>query len=358
VDTLIQKPSDNETIYLYQSRFGCPADHPEAMKLCTFLLPTPLGPTPRVGVVCEGTIVDATSSRVAWLERSLSREAALRVAQAQVPPDMVALIGSGRLALDWVEESVQLVLRTGQDTTAGGATTVYSDDEVKLVAPVPRPPGIACFVTWSAHIDDSRDKGYTMLNFPERGGDLRAYYKANPDAVEGPGTVIPRPNYATQTDVECEMAAVIGVGGKDLTDEEARAAIVGYTIFNDVSYREIQLREMAFGLGPTKGKDADGSNVLGPWLVTADEVGDPANLTMSFAVNDHTINSYNTSEMAWPFTDLAAYLSRGQTLRPGHILTSGSFPGGSALDAKIQLHSGDRITMRIEKLGALESTIG
>jgi 2-keto-4-pentenoate hydratase/2-oxohepta-3-ene-1,7-dioic acid hydratase in catechol pathway len=328
------------------------------MKLCTFLLATPLGRTSRIGVVRGDSVVDATSARIAWLERSLSRDAALRVGQAQVPPDLVTLIGAGPLALDWVNESVDHVFQTGLDATAGGATTIFSSDQVQLIAPVPRPPGIACFVTWSAHIDDSRDKGYTMLNFPERGGELRAYYKANPDAVEGPNTVISRPSYAVQTDVECEMAAVIGVGGKDLTQYEAHAAIVGYTIFNDVSYREIQLREMAFGLGPTKGKDADHSNVLGPWLVTADEVGDPANLTMSFAVNGRTINSYNTSQMAWPFADLAAYLSRGQTLRPGHILTSGSYPGGSGLDAKLELHSGDRVAMRIEKLGTLESTIG
>jgi 2-keto-4-pentenoate hydratase/2-oxohepta-3-ene-1,7-dioic acid hydratase in catechol pathway len=74
--------------------------------------------------------------------------------------------------------------------------------------------------------------------------------------------VIPRPAYASDIDVECELAAVVGVGGRDMSVEQARDAIVGYTIFNDVSYREIQRREMAFGLGPTKGKDADHSNVL------------------------------------------------------------------------------------------------
>jgi 2-keto-4-pentenoate hydratase/2-oxohepta-3-ene-1,7-dioic acid hydratase in catechol pathway len=85
-------------------------------------------------------------------------------------------------------------------------------------------------------------------------------------------------------DAECEMAAIGGVG-KDLSTDQAGATIIRYTIFNDVSYRKVQLREMAFSLGPTKGKDADHSNLLGPWLVTADEVGNPHNLTMSFAVN-------------------------------------------------------------------------
>lgn len=328
------------------------------MKLCTFVIATAVGPVQRVGVVMADFVVDATAARCALMEHSLSMDAAARVAQAQVPADMIQLIGSGSLAIDWVREAVQRVTDNGQEQTSGGARIMHRMDKVTLLAPVPRPPGIACFITWSAHIDDSRDKGYTMLKFPERGGDLRAYYKANPDAVEGPATIIPRPAYASETDVECEMAAVIGVGGKDLTPEQARAAIVGYAVFNDVSYREIQLREMAFGLGPTKGKDADHSNVLGPWLVTSDEVGDPQNLMMSFAVNGDVISSYHTSQMAWDFADLVSYLSRGQTLRPGHIVTSGSFPGGSALDAKIRLHSGDRIAMSVERLGTLQSIVG
>lgn len=328
------------------------------MKLCTFAIGTPLGEIRRVGAVREGTIVDATAARIAFLERTLTPEAANRVGEAQIPSDMVALIGSGAPALDWVAEAVNHVTESGRDATAKGTRTTYPLEAVRLLAPVPRPPAIACFITWSAHIGDSRDKGFTMLKFPDRNSDLRAYYKANPDAVEAPGTTIMRPPYASETDVECEMAAVIGKGGKDLSIEGARAAIVGYTIFNDVSYREIQLKEMAFGLGPTKGKDADHSNVLGPWLVTADEVGNPQDLTMTFAVNGKTIGSYHTSQMAWEFADLVSYLSRGQTLLPGQIVTSGAFPGGCGLDAGIRLKSGDVVTMNIDKLGALVSTIG
>lgn len=328
------------------------------MKLCTFSLSTPLGEARRVGVVHGDRIVDATAARIAWLERMLPLAAAARVGQAQVPADMVALVGSGATALDWVREALAHVLEAGQESTAGGILTSYARDAVRILAPIPRPPGIACFVTWAEHIEDSRDKGFAMMQFPQRGGDMRAYYKANADAVEGPGTIIPRPAYAPETDVECEMAAVIGIGGRDLTPERAREAIVGYTIFNDVSYREIQRKEMAFGLGPTKGKDADHSNVFGPWLVTADEVGDPQDLGMSFVVNGHTIRSYHTSKMAWGFADLVSYLSRAQTLQPGQVVTSGAFPGGCGLDAGLQIKPGDVVEMRIDKLGALVSTIG
>jgi 2-keto-4-pentenoate hydratase/2-oxohepta-3-ene-1,7-dioic acid hydratase in catechol pathway len=91
---------------------------------------------------------------------------------------------------------------------------------------------------------------------------------------------------------------------------------------------------------------------------TADEVGDPQDLGMSFVVNGSTIASYHTSKMAWDFADLVSYLSRAQTLRPGQIVTSGAFPGGCGLDAGIVLKAGDIVEMRVDKLGTLVSTIG
>lgn len=328
------------------------------MKLCTFALKTPIGLKCRVGVASGDRIVDATSAVVARLESTFSNEAAARVGYARAPADMVALIGSGGDTLELVRDSVEAIARSGRERTALGETTSHPARDVLLRSPILNPPGLSCFITWPAHVEGSRDKGFAMLNFPPKDGDLRAYYKGHTGSIGHPGETIPMPSYASAMDVECEMAAIIGLGGKDLSREQARRAIVGYTIFNDVSYREIQAREMAYGLGPTKGKDADCSNVMGPWLVTADEVGDPQKLRMSFDINGEEKSSYNTSGMVWGFDDLAAYLSRGQTLRPGHVITSGNYPGGSALDLGLKLKTGDRITLRIEKLGEQTSTIG
>lgn len=115
---------------------------------------------------------------------------------------------------------------------------------------------------------------------------------------------------------------------------------------------------MACGLGPTKGKDPDGSNVIGPWIVTPEEVGDPQALRMSLVINGVERSSYNTSEMVWGFADLVSYLSKGQTVHPGHIITSGNYPGGSALDLGLKLDRGDEVRLVIEKLGTLTNTIG
>jgi 2-keto-4-pentenoate hydratase/2-oxohepta-3-ene-1,7-dioic acid hydratase in catechol pathway len=328
------------------------------MKLCTFQVDTPVGRQRRIGVVLDSSIVDATAASVAHLAGRYSPEGAARIGHARVPPDMIALLGTGGDALDWVRECVDAASARGQARTASGETIVYASDQVRLLSPIPRPPGIACFITWPAHIEDSREKGFAMLSFPPRDGDLRAYYKGNADSVGDPGSTIPMPPYATEMDIECEMAAVVGTRGKDMTVEEARKAIAGYVIFNDVSYRAIQAREMACGLGPTKGKDADGSNVIGPWIVTPDEVGDPQALRMSLAINGVERSSYNTSEMVWGFADLLSYLSRGQTVQPGHVVTSGNYPGGSALDLGLKLDRDDEVMLVIEKLGTLTNTIG
>lgn len=327
------------------------------MRIGTVLLETPLGPVQRVAVRTPFGIVDATAARICALEKTLPEAAALRVGAAQVPPNLVDVIATGPQAMEWIRESVDGVGSLGQERTAGGMRTTYEAHEVKLLSPIPRPPGIACFVTWPAHIQDSREKGFTMLNFPPLDGDMRAYYKANPDSVIGTGEPLRLPSYADEYDVECEFAAIVGNAKSDLTADEARRAIAGYCIYNDVSFRTMQNKEMAFGLGPAKGKDADYGNVLGPWMVTPDEIGDVHDLTMSFHLNGVEQSSYSTSKMAWDHADLLSYLSRGQTLRPGHILTSGCYPGGSALDLGIKLAAGDEVEMRIDTLGAITNAL-
>jgi len=326
------------------------------MRLCSFSVATPIGPLCRIGLDTPQGILDATAGRAAMLERRLPAAAARRIAEAEVPPDMLAFLGTGPLAMEWLAEAAKVVLAAGDTATADGQRLLHRPEDVTLLAPVPRPPGVACFVTWKAHIEEAAAKGFA-LKWPEPGSEIRPYYKANPDAVAGPGTPLRMPGYATALDVECEMAAIVGLGGRDLSVEQAGRAIAGYCIFNDVSIRDIQKREMEFGLGPTKGKDQDAGNILGPWLVTAGEVGDPRSLRMSLHVNGEEWSAYDTARMEWTFAELLAYLSRGQTVRPGQVLTSGSYPGGSAMDLGRSLKSGDVVELRIDRLGSLVNPI-
>jgi 2-keto-4-pentenoate hydratase/2-oxohepta-3-ene-1,7-dioic acid hydratase in catechol pathway len=150
----------------------------------------------------------------------------------------------------------------------------------------------------------------------------------------------------------------VGVGGRDLDLAQAGRAIAGYTILNDVSARDIQRVEKKAGRGPSKGKDFDGGNVMGPWLVTPDEVGDIRSLRCSLHINGEEVSGQGSEAMVWDFAEMLSYLSLGQTIYPGQIISGGCYPRGSALDLDRTLHPGDRIELRISRIGSLHCRIG
>lgn len=327
------------------------------MKLGTFEVATPLGEMRRIGVQHAKGVIDATAARIAFLERSLPGPAAERVGAAQVPPDMIALLGSGQVALDWIAEAVLSVLARGQAATARRGRIVYAETDIRLIAPVPRPPGVANFSAWPAHTAAGAAKGFN-LKAAEEGTGVMPYWKGNPDSYVGPGAVLEFPPYADELDVECELVCIVGTGGRDLGPEAATHAIAGYTIVNDVSARDIQRAEMKTGRGPSKGKDFDTGNVMGPWIVTRDEAGDPRGLHLSLHVNGEQLSESDATGMMWDFPQMLSYLSRGQTVHPGQVISSGCYAGGSALDLDRHLKPGDLVELRISKIGSLINRIG
>ncbi len=159
------------------------------MKLGTFAVKSPVGEFRRIGVATPDGIVDATAARIALLERSLTSGAAARVGAAQVPPDMIELIGAGSIAMEWVAEAVDAVVAHGQAATSSGQAIVYREADIRLLAPILRPPGIANFSVWPAHTADSAAKGFN-LKAAEEGSGIKPYWKGNPDSVVGPETVL------------------------------------------------------------------------------------------------------------------------------------------------------------------------
>lgn len=326
------------------------------MKLCTFAVATPLGRYTRVGVKTEAGVVDATAARVAFLAQSLPAAAAQRVGAAQVPPDMVQLIGAGKPAREWLEEAVGHMLARGAATGIDGQTIVYREANIKLLAPVPRPPGIANFSAWPAHTAAAAAHGFD-LKPAEAGSGVKPYWKGNPDSVVGPDSLLELPPYSQELDVECELVCIVGTGGRDLDYAQAADAIAGYTIVNDASARDIQRIEMKTGRGPSKGKDFDGGNVMGPWIVTPDEIGDLRTLRLSLHVNGEELSSTDASGMIWDFADMLSYLSQAQTIHPGHVISAGCYAGGSAMDLNRKLSDGDVVELRISRIGSLVSRI-
>jgi 2-keto-4-pentenoate hydratase/2-oxohepta-3-ene-1,7-dioic acid hydratase in catechol pathway len=224
----------------------------------------------------------------------------------------------------------------------------------RLLAPL-RPRSLRDFLAFEGHLKNA----YAALgrDIPAEWYEVPAYYKGLPDTVVGPDVELPWPAHTDRLDHELELAAVIGRRVRDVRPEDADGCIFGYTIWNDLSARDVQRREGAVGMGPGKAKDWDGSNVLGPCLVTADEF-DASDARMCVRVNGEVWGEDTSAHMHHTFADMIAYASRSQTLYPGEVFGSGTAAGGSGLELDRWLREGDVVELEIEGIGVLRNTIG
>lgn len=183
------------------------------------------------------------------------------------------------------------------------------------------------------------------------------YYKGNRMSFIGHGADVIWPDYAEFLDVELELAIVVGRKGKDIAPGRAADHIFGYTILNDVSARDAQMREMPGQLGPAKGKDFDTGNILGPWILTADEVAHPVALDMELRVNGARWGGGNSASMKHDFGAILAHISASETLYPGEVIGSGTVGTGCGLELGKRLAPGDLFELEIEKIGVLRNRI-
>jgi 2-keto-4-pentenoate hydratase/2-oxohepta-3-ene-1,7-dioic acid hydratase in catechol pathway len=238
---------------------------------------------------------------------------------------------------------------------------VTAVSSVRLLAPLPEPRQIRDFLCFEEHLRNSFAQAERMtgrvFEIPKVWYEQPIYYKANRFSVVGPDAEVVWPHYAELLDYELELACVIGTGGADIARDDALTHVFGWTIFNDVSARDAQMREMAGQLGPAKGKDFDTGNVLGPWIVTADEIGDPQALTMAARVNGEEWSRGTSAAMHHTFADVIAFVSRSETLHPGEVLGSGTVGTGCGLEQGRYLSPGDVVELEIEKIGVLRNRI-
>ncbi|HSI80637.1 MAG TPA: fumarylacetoacetate hydrolase family protein [Solirubrobacterales bacterium] len=226
--------------------------------------------------------------------------------------------------------------------------------DARLEAPL-RPRSLRDFLAFEGHLKAALSRLGRPI--PDEWYEVPAYYKGLPDTVIGPDEEIPWPEWTDHLDHELELAAVIGREVRDVSAAEADACIFGYTIWNDVSARDVQARELPVGMGPGKAKDWDGSNVLGPCLVSADEL-DASDLAMRVRVNGELWGEDTSASMHHTFADMIAYASRSQTLRPGEVLGSGTAAGGSGLELDRRLAPGDVVELEVDGIGVLRNAIG
>jgi len=180
------------------------------------------------------------------------------------------------------------------------------------------------------------------------------FIKAN-SAISGPHDAIVRPRGAAKLDYEVELAAVIGRDARNVSEADAMKHVVAYTIVDDVSERAFQMER---GGTTTKGKSADTFAPIGPWLVTADEVGDPQALEVWTTVNGESRQRGHTKDMIFSVRALVAYVSQFMSLRAGDLISTGT-PAGVAHGMKPPryLQPGDVVEMGITKLGAQKNRV-
>lgn len=317
------------------------------------------GGAPRLGALFDG---DARVADLAEAHRAARGSAAEQLAS------MLALIEGGPAALDLARAALEQARRTGSG--------VSERSSVRLRAPLPRPVQMRDFLCFEEHLRNSFARAIDMMiagaadkakaraeveasgrfAIPAVWYEIPIYYKCNRMAVIGPEEEVVWPRYAAVLDYELEFAAVIGKQGVDIPRERGREHIFGYTIFNDVSARDYQMKEMSGSLGPAKGKDFDTGNILGPCLVTADEI-DPYALTMVARVNGEEWSRGSSSTMKHRFEDCIAHVSQCETLYPGEVLCSGTVGGGSGIELGRMLSPGDVVELEVEGIGVLRNRI-
>ncbi|PXX58412.1 fumarylacetoacetase-like protein [Nocardia tenerifensis] len=255
------------------------------------------------------------------------------------------------------------------------STALIDAKAIRWCAPLPRPPRVRDCALFTEHLSaalremarrqaaaaDDPDAAFDQLMaggrftlhplFAER----VLYYTVDPLAISGPDDTIAPPEDAAELDYELEIAAVVGRNGSDIAPGDAGGYIFGYTICNDWSARDLQLKLMQTGVGAGVSKDF--STTLGPCLVTADEVPDPYALTMRARVNGEQLSLGSTASMTHTFAEAIAQFSRVGGVYAGEVIVSGTVASGTGFDAGRHLKPGDVVELEIDRIGTLRNRV-
>ena len=226
-------------------------------------------------------------------------------------------------------------------------------DDVSLLCPLDRAASLRDFLAFEDHVKRGADRrGGTV---PDYWYEAPVYYKGNHRSLIGPEDDCPWPAYSDYLDFELELAMVVGRRGRDIEVEAAADFIFGFTILNDFSARDIQMKEVTAWLGPAKGKDF--CNALGPCIVTADELGSQPDLEMKCSVNGEEWGRGRSGDVRWTWGEMMAHVSRDEDVFPGDIYGSGTPGGCCGLDLDRKLAPGDVVELQIDKIGTLRNRI-
>ncbi len=280
---------------------------------------------------------------VTYLDGAIERVGAVRddvvIDLSDIAPDMLTLINAGPGMLAAAQQRVAAAQR-------GVAL-----DQVQLLAPIPRPrQNIICLgMNYAAHaLESLRVKG-----LPARLPDHPVFFTKSVTAVNHPGADIPMlSELSAKRDWEAELAFIIGYPTRNVAREDAMRSVFGYTIFNDVSARDLQIQHQQFFFS----KSLEGAAPMGPWIVTADEIPDPHALRIQMRLNGETMQDSSTQDMIFDIPTIITTLASGMQLGPGDIIATGTPEGvGMGRTPQVWLQAGDVIEVEISGIGVLRN---
>ena len=322
------------------------------MKLLTFLDPQARS---RIGALDpRGRIVDLNSAYALFLRDSQGLADWQPTAARRLPSEMRALFEGGDPSLDAARAAMEFAAGLPADSkTPEGSPVSYSREQVKLQAPIIPRKFFHTAGNFREHHEEAVKAGFSHPVMPW------IVFFQNIDAIIGPDQPVVYPEHLTEElDYELELAVVVKKSGKHFTASEARDYIGGYVIFNDVTARDIQRREMKSGVFSFC-KGIDTFCPLGPWIVTADEIPDPHNLAMELRVNGECRQTSHSSKMSVKIPEILAHYSP-MGYSAGDVVSTGTVSGVAAFSGDPKawyLKPGDVMECEIEKIGVLRNPV-
>jgi acylpyruvate hydrolase len=279
------------------------------------------------GIAHEGTVVDATASRLRRAEE----------ASGQADLSVRGLLEQGPSSLEEVFAWAKPQFKA--------KSHLIPLETVELGPPVPDPDKIICLgVNYREHAAEARQKLPAVPMF----------FAKFRNSLIGPSSPILLPGVSTQIDYEGELAVIIGRRCKGVSEQEALQYVAGYTIMNDVSARDLQLQTSQW----TAGKALDTFGPMGPGIVLASDIADPQTLTLTTRVNGQVVQHDSTANMIFSVATTIAFLSSLMTLEPGDIIATGTPSGvGVTRTPPLFLQDGDVVEVEIERIGRIRNPV-
>ncbi|WP_425542191.1 fumarylacetoacetate hydrolase family protein [Salinibacillus aidingensis] len=290
----------------------------------------------RTGVLYDNKVIDVNEAYRSFLTYN---EASASSADQLVPASVNDYLALGKAAFDRTKEAVSHAIEHQEDSV------MLDRNLVTLKAPLKQGAKVICVgKNYRNHVSEMKSE---IPDFP-------VLFAKFSNAMIGPEDQIQKSSKTNKLDYEGELALIIGKEASQVSRDKALDYVAGYTVGNDVSARDLQKRTPQW----LQGKTLDHSTPIGPWMVTADEVPDPHDLTIKTTVNGEQRQYSNTRHFIFNIPYLIEFISSLITLQPGDVILTGTPDGvGFAMDPPQFLENGDQIKIEIEKIGILENDV-